>query len=521
MTAPSDLTRGAPWLGRTPRQWQPDAVSRCLASMRARRADVLSVATGCGKSYAQAEVAASIVTSPRWAGGPVVVSVPTEDLVKQMHVTMDNRLPGRVGMYYGRRKQPRSDVIVTCAPSLGSLADALLLAKRRPVAWIADECHRGLASDQRLADIARLDPMTRCGWTATPWRTDAPIPGWQDLIMSYRLADAARDGCVLWPEVHTIASLGLGALHRTVTADDGLLAMLAARPPEGPGIVSAYDIPDAEAYAERLTAAGIPAQAIHSKLPSSGRAALLEELRTGKLGALVHVRLLVEGVDLPWLDWLGARVERSALGQVQEVGRILRTHSGKLAAHVYDPLDAGLIESFSTPARLGDLEERAATEARTVIAAERSRVIPLSEARVGAAHFARLLWESATRAGLPVAPTMSDRDRQREESSDKQRAALRKYASGRLYVPAPARDGVRALCEAPDAIDHGTASRLLSVLVELGRRRYETARGDWSRAWQWPESIEVPALDGDVIKAIAATQVAAPQSAAATMDCHL
>jgi len=443
--------------------------------MRARRADVLSVATGCGKSYAQAEVAASIVTSPRWAGGPVIVSVPTEDLVKQMHVTMDARLPGRVGVFYGRKKQPRCDVIVTCAPSLGSLADALLLAKRRPVAWIADECHRGLASDQRLADIARLDPMTRCGWT----------------------------------------------LHHTVTADDGLLAMLAARPPDGPGIVSAYDIADAEAYAERLTAAGIPAQAIHSKLPLTGRAALLDDLRAGRLGALVHVRLLVEGVDLPWLDWLGARVERSALGQVQEVGRILRTHLGKTAAHVYDPLDAGLVESFSTPARLGDLEERAATEARTVIAAERSRVIPLSEARVGAAHFARLLWESATRAGLPVAPTMSDRERQREESSDKQRAALRKYASGRIYVPAPARDGVRALCEAPEAIDHGTASRLLSVLVELGRRRYETARGDWSRAWQWPAEIEVPALDGDVIKAIAGTQVAATQSAAAAMDCHL
>jgi len=514
------LTRGAPWLGREPRQWQPDAVARCLASMRARRADVLSVATGGGKSVAQAEVAASVLGSPRWTGAPVVVSVPTEDLVRQMWATMDARLPGRVGVFYGRRKQAKSDVIVTCVPSLGRLADALAELQRRPIALIVDECHRGLASDERRADLARLDPVTRCGWTATPWRTDAPIPGWQDLILSYRLADAVRDGCILWPEVHTPGSLGLTHLHHAATTDDGLLEMLAARPPEGPGIVSAYDIPDAEAYAERLTAAGYPARAIHSQLRAGERDALLEDLRVGRLRALVHVRLLVEGVDLPWLCWLGARVERSALGQVQEVGRVLRIHPGKDRAVIYDPGDVGLIESFSHPSRLGELEDRAATDARTVVAAERSRVLPLCEARVGAAHFARLLWESATIAGLPVSPTLADRERQREPATEAQCKTLRRYGAGRLYIPTPAREGVRALCQAPEQIDHGTASRLLSVLTELGRRRSETARGDWSRAWQWPDDATTPALDADVVKAIAGAQEEAQQSADTGAACH-
>jgi len=90
----------------------------------------------------------------------------------------------------------------------------------------------------------------------------------------------------------------------------------------------------------QLEEAGIPARAVHSRLHPSEQASLIADLREGRLRALVHVALLAEGVDFPWLRWLCLRRaanEPSRVRFVQEIGRVLRVFEGKTEAVFLDP----------------------------------------------------------------------------------------------------------------------------------------------------------------------------------------
>jgi hypothetical protein len=86
--------------------------------------------------------------------------------------------------------------------------------------------------------------------------------------------------------------------------------------------VSAINIEDAESFAARLAKAGIPAEPIHQKLNRGERELRIRRLRSGRIRCLVHVQLLCEGIDLPWLEWLALRRPvGSPVRLVQEVGR--------------------------------------------------------------------------------------------------------------------------------------------------------------------------------------------------------
>lgn len=63
-------------------------------------------------------------------------------------------------------------------------------------------------------------------------------------------------------------------------------------------------------------------------------------MRKGYLDCLVHVDMLAEGVNLPWLRWLCCRrAVGSKVRFAQEVGRVLRSHPGKEYATIFDPHD--------------------------------------------------------------------------------------------------------------------------------------------------------------------------------------
>jgi hypothetical protein len=134
-----------------------------------------------------------------------------------------------------------------------------------------------------------------------------------------------------------------------------IAAHLAAH--KGPGVVSADSIADARAFAQRLERDGVRAAPISCADARPDRVRLLEELRTGELDALVHVNLLAEGVDLPWLEWLCLR--RGAGSRVrlaQEVGRVVRSAPGKEGCWVLDPCDAFGSLSLDYEAALGWVE---------------------------------------------------------------------------------------------------------------------------------------------------------------------
>ena len=507
---------GEPWLGREPRAWQREALPVALEGLRSRRPRVIQACTGAGKSIAQAEVVAEILASPRLtAADVVVVTVPTEALVDQLAATLALRLPGIVGRWYGRRHETAGvRVYVTCVPSLGSLAAYLSASGSRCVAWLADECHRGLASEDRQRWISDLAPLTRIGWTATPWRTETPIPGWEaPLAYRYGLADAVRDGVCLLPTVRYYSG-------PEADVTDATIAMLREVDPEGPGVVSALSIVDAENTADALSDAGWASLPIHSRLPRAEIEARLEALRAGELRALVHVRLLVEGVDLPWLRWIALRAPRTTLGLVQEVGRVIRVAEGKTSAIVLDPLAQSPIEAFSTPEALGELEQLAAEEAAPDDRDPDDEgppvtVIPRAVALVELDRWIASLVAMGYAAGLRPRAIRSSRDWRSQPPTDVQRERLASLADrprGPIsLLPAHVRAGVRELAANPDPLSRGGASDLLSILFAASAARSASVAGqdppDWSRAWRWPDAILVSPLEVATVRAARGVEV--------------
>jgi hypothetical protein len=491
--------------GLIPHRWQLEAHDLAMAALRSGRRNVVQACTGSGKSILQSLVVRSVWASPRLQPADVVVVLcPTEALVEQLAATLSAHSDSRVGRWYGRRKELTGrQTVVCCSASLQGLADALLVEGRRCVALLVDECHRGLASDDARAALDSLAPLTRLGFTATPWRTDSAIPGWDaPLLYRYRLSDALADGVVVPPEV--VYWRG----EDGVCVDDALLAMLAEHRPEGPGIVSAVDVADARATAELLTSRGWPAEAIYGEQPAHRQAALLEALRVGALRCLVHVRLLQEGVDLPWLRWLGMRVRRTALGQVQEVGRVLRRAPGKDRGIILDPLCQSPVAAFYSAEALGAWEAEAETETRPRDPLPPAiRPLPLAVAVDDLRAWTVALRSLAPAAGLSLQPP---RTVSRGPATDAQVRALASFADrphgACSRFPAAVRDGLRELCRGAAALDRTTAAELLDVLVAVGQAlSASVGRHGWSRAWRWPDAVPLATLQPAALAALTTT----------------
>jgi hypothetical protein len=108
----------------------------------------------------------------------------------------------------------------------------------------------------------------------------------------------------------------------------------------GPGVVNAASIADAEEYCAVLERAGFKARALHSRMSTEDKNDTVAALRSGGIDIIVHVAMLVEGVDFPWLRWICLRRQvKSRVRFIQELGRVLRASPGKDKARVLDPND--------------------------------------------------------------------------------------------------------------------------------------------------------------------------------------
>lgn len=516
----------------TPHEWQAEAYTLAVDALRSRRKPVIQACTGSGKSVLIAALCARVGTSPRVvdADEAIVVTTPTTGLVDQLAATITQHSGVTVGRYFTGRKDRKQRVIVCCAPSLPSLAETLRDYQRGTALWIADEVHRGLASKAKVDAVAALAPRVRFGLTATPWRTDAPIAGWDaPLLYSYGIREAIRDGVILPPHV----------IHTDVEDDvnDVSIAMLHAHAVR-PVVVSARTIEDAREFAVRMTAEWAPTVALHSEMDDDAQVEAIEGLRTGRYAGLVHVKMLVEGADYPWLRTLLLRERRTALGLVQEVGRVLRVDRGdssKIVGVVLDPLaqlPPTAVSAGSTllkAAELGELIEAAEEEAEarqpflcpscgaTVPSAHVEgcpekpvRVVPTSVAVREAGRWIVELVDAAERAGLDVGPIRGGHD----DASERQVATLRRWAASPRgpisCLPPNAREAVRMLAARPDRLTRYAASGLMSVGLAAQRRWIETAKAagggvpDWRRAWRWPDGCDVEPLDKGALAALTA-----------------
>jgi len=320
----------APWA--SPRRWQQEALDAVRETIGHTRPVVRAV-TGAGKSAVIAELA--------WQqAGKVVVTTPTRKLVGQLSATC-REWGCRVGQFYTDAKQTRQPVIVTCNNSLPSLAERI----DPPDLWIVDEAHKSECDTIHDASLGPRDhdgtrqadqawePARRVGFTATPYRADEneELSLFDTLAYNYGPGEAMSDGVVVPPRVK----------HYHGTAEDldeACVEMIQGA--EGPGVVDSLNIRDCEEFADQLRKAGVAAKTVHSKQHDRTVQRHIQQLKDAQLDCLVHVSLLSEGVDLPWLRWLCCRRPISSRTLfAQYVGRGLRSHPGKDYCVVYDPQD--------------------------------------------------------------------------------------------------------------------------------------------------------------------------------------
>lgn len=488
------------------RKWQEEAIPLALGALERGDAGVVSATTGAGKSIFLAELLRRWRETHPPGEGAVVVTTPSRKLVEQLSGTLAGVLGAHVvGRYYTRAKQDRREVIVCCNPSVPRLADALSTQGRPVAVWVADECHRtesptmmsgGEEASDGDADVngremlARLNAGRRLGLTATPFRSEADerLTLFDRLVYQYPPAEALRDGVIVpWRIVPW------GEERPDADVDDAcvtLIRELGDRATRGPGVVNARTIEDAEAYAARLTREGIDARPIHSALTAAEQEANVAALRAGALDCLVHVSMLVEGVDYPWLRWgclrrpVGARVRF-----IQEIGRFLRADAenpGKTEAVLLDPnnlfgafqvtYEAALgwvePEVEEEPGAPGEEELAEAAEcddedaagkpkppavvmaARTTALERYVRLLQLALIAEGVTEGASAFRGGAWRAGGP---------------SEKQSGALRRLARLSKRLAADHREAVRKIVDTDGLLTKGLASDLIDLFHGVER----------------------------------------------------
>lgn len=463
-----------------------EALPITLDACRRKERGVIYATMGSGKSLLLAEICAS-------GRGRVLVTTSTVRLVEQLADTLEERCPGEVGQYYTHAKAAERRITVACLPSVPNLiADPNWPGP--PALWIADECHR--EGDALRSCAPAIAAPRAIGFTATPYRSSEAerLQLWDREIYAYGVAEALRDGVVVpfrqipWTGAET-------------ELDDACITMVRDAIKHGPGLANARSIDDAEEFAARLNASGFVAKAVHSRHSRAEQAATLDALRTGRLQVVVHVALLTEGVDYPWLRWLlMRRPVASRVRFAQEVGRVLRSAPGKTEALLYDPHDLLGTLALSYEAVLGLVTEEEAVPFAAELAAiqgeegadedeneggERAPLKALQPKQVEAwRKYLRAIYLAAMGAGLVECRVKSTRWRP-AEISERQKDMIEKKLGGLARdtrIPAAHRQALVEIGEHAEYLTRGDASDLLALLF-----LFCDTRRDASRAKLWSQ----------------------------------
>lgn len=448
------------------RAWQAAAVPLVMDSIRVREEGIVVAVTGSGKSVALAEVIAQFLLEV--PAGQVVVTTSSRRLVGQLAQTIGERVGhGAVGKFYSAAKDADRSVVVACNNSALALAAVLRMRQRGVDLWIADEAHRTEAEGLTTAANA-LKPVARVGFTATAYRSKESenLQLFARVIYRYGFGDALRDQVIVpWKVVPWTAA------ERPI--DEAVLEMIQGHA-EGPGVVNASSIEDAETFAAWLGEQGIPSLAVHSELTQEEQDRRLSQLRDGEVRVVVYPSLLSEGADFPWLRWICLRRKVMARVRfVQEVGRVLRTWPGKSEALVLDP--HGLFGTFSLTydEDLGEKpEEPPAEEGVERDAAERGSGPPsTAKPMVAVSAWARQLWLAAQLDGVVEPANKSAYGREEVATAAQVRAVSSMAPRVSKYLPPEHRSVAEHLARRGDLPSRGMASDLLDVLYGLGKHK--------------------------------------------------
>jgi len=331
-----------------PREWQRNALPVIIDHLKKGRKTIVSAIMGAGKSILIAELVREAMKNLK-EDRHIIVTAPRQNLVGQLAATIAERVgEDKVGKYYTHEKCIDRPVIVACNASCKSLSPNV---KGRVAILIGDEVH-STESDTFKEAFDILAPFCAVGFTATPFRSNdkQSLSLWDDVAYRYTAADALRDKVIVpWELVHWDGKGAKNARQINV-----ICAHMIKKHCSGPGLINAKDIDDAEETAHEMRERGFKAMAIHSKLSKQMQSTYIRRLKEGEYDMLVHVNLLTEGVDLPWLQWLCLRRPVAARVRfVQEVGRVLRSYPNKTQATILDPYDLFGMHGLIYPEALG------------------------------------------------------------------------------------------------------------------------------------------------------------------------
>jgi len=503
------------------REWQAKALPVVIEALKARKRAVVAAFMGAGKSYLIAEL---IRRSREQEGRGVVVLAPRTSLVEQLAGTFGNVLdPVNVGTWWQGAKVWDRRVTVSTYQSLPTLVDRWKIAGRSCSLLVCDEAHRTEAG-AILGAVAALEGLapgrwlSRVGVTATPFRSDdkEALSLWDEVVYRYSYADALRDRVVV--EAKVVGWDGVG--HELET--DEICTRMLLDAGLWPALASAKSIVDAEEYAAKLQKAGIPAAAIHSELRRATQRDRIAALKAGDLRCLVHVSMLSEGSDFPWLRTLllrrpvGARVRF-----VQEVGRVLRVdpeNAGKTFGLVLDPFDLMSDHGLKHKDALGkamDGEEADAPEEDSEGNAPDREEKKRAAVRKTAVY--AWLWSLCTALedhGLELTLNAN----RAAMATDRQVETIGQYMRVLRWFPADkAKERLRKWQKDGrlSQLTRREAGMLISFLFWLSgatraARQHGATTGDWAaanRLFQWPDGVripdDVPELESEKLESVA------------------
>lgn len=212
-----------------------------------------------------------------------------------------------------------------------------------PEVVIYDEAHHATEGNEVSGTLFALAPdAVWLGFTATPYRgtpqgTKDLHEAWGEPIVVLTVPEAVEAGYQSLPSFEVIPLVdddtikvvagkfqAKAAGNRVQSRLDALCDLVAARTDGKPTCVVVPNTETAGRVVEELDARGIGARMVLGSTPTARRALAYRECREGR-SVLVAVKVLNEGVDLPWLRRLiDARPTVSAVAWVQQIGRIMR-----------------------------------------------------------------------------------------------------------------------------------------------------------------------------------------------------
>tara|TARA_S200002703_G_scaffold158358_1_gene168504 strand:- start:1714 stop:3234 length:1521 start_codon:yes stop_codon:yes gene_type:complete len=480
------------WEKCKPRKWQAEALPIIVEQLRQGKRPVVSAIMGSGKSVLIAELC-NMALQKLKPNAHIVVCAPRQQLVRQLYQTI-SWICGEenVGQFYAYRKDKDKPIVICCNASAVGFSDQ----KKRPniAMLVGDEVH-STESEQFKMAFERLKPACAVGFTATPFRSNEKesLSLWSECVFRYTAGDAIRDKVIVpWELIHWD---GVGDKN----VDQVILRWMPII--DGPGIINAMDIEDAEAFSKFLVSEGYKVRAIHSRIPRHRREALIRKLESGVLDALVHVSLLSEGVDMPWLKWIILRRPVGAKVRfIQEVGRVLRAYENKEFATIFDPHDLFTKFGLSSPEKIGELleeepepDDELATIEKDKEERERIREIPPAVAKGQVESWLCALHNVLIAHG--IAKPISDPEiefKQHDKIDSWQFSKIERMFWASRYLPKEERKEMKKLLENKGRMNYLMAHTSISILLGLADASDEMRKKHYH--WSMPEEVRLPAL---------------------------